>query len=98
MDGFTKYSKGGLTQAPTNLNLVQTHVEFGTTPWVMGHHLVDEVSCDLLVDKTSDFQCLKDEMTFALLAKVSSHKVAIVDELNNVPKLDGILHGVNIGQ
>jgi len=35
VDGFTKYSQGGLTQGPTNLNLVQTHVEFGTTPWVM---------------------------------------------------------------
>jgi len=34
-DGFTKYSKGGLTQGPTNLNSLQTHVEFGTTPWVM---------------------------------------------------------------
>jgi len=60
--------------------------------------LLDEVSCDLFVDKTSDSQCLKDEMTFAPLAKVSSHKVAMVDEINNVPKLDVILHGVNIGQ
>jgi hypothetical protein len=32
---FTKYSKGGLTQGPTSLNLVQTHMEFGTTPLVM---------------------------------------------------------------
>jgi hypothetical protein len=35
MDGFTKYSKGGLTQGPTNLNLVHTHVKFGTTPWMV---------------------------------------------------------------
>jgi hypothetical protein len=62
------------------------------------HDLLDEVSCDLLVDKTSDSQRLKDEMTFALLAKVSSHKVTMIDEINNVPKLDAILHGVNIGQ
>jgi hypothetical protein len=81
--------------------------EFGPNPcgiWYnsMGdevrHDVLDEVSCYLLVDKTSDSQCLKDEMTFALLAKVSFHKVAMVDEINNVPKLDVILHGVNIGQ
>jgi hypothetical protein len=64
----------------------------------VGHDLLDEESCDLLVDKTNDSQWLKDEMTFALLAKVSSHKVAMVNEINNVPKLDVILHGVNIGQ
>jgi hypothetical protein len=68
----------------------------------MGHEvrrdLLDEISCDLLVDKTSDSQCLKDVMTFALLAKISSQKVAMVNEINNVPKLDAILHGANIGQ
>jgi hypothetical protein len=31
MDDFTKYFEGGLTQRLTSLNLVQTHVEFGTT-------------------------------------------------------------------
>jgi hypothetical protein len=35
----------------------------------VGHDLLDEVSCDLLVDKTTDSQCLKDEMTFALQPK-----------------------------
>jgi len=39
---------------------------------------------------------LERYFTFALLAKISSHKVAMVDEINNVPKLDAILHQVNI--
>ncbi len=39
---------------------------------------------------------MKDETTIAFLAKALLHMVAIIDEINNVIKLDVILHEVNI--
>jgi len=65
------------------------------------HSLCDflqEVSCDLLVEKTNDSQCLKDEATFAFLAVVLLHMVAMINEINNFLELFAILHGVNIRQ
>jgi hypothetical protein len=62
-------------------------------------NLPKEVTHDLLIKNTNNSQCLKNEMTFAFLTKVSSHmQVAMVDEINNLHELNAILHGVNIGQ
>jgi hypothetical protein len=51
-----------------------------------------------LVKETGDPQYLKDETTFAFLAKVSSHTVTMVNEINNLPRLNVILYGVKIWQ
>ncbi len=61
-------------------------------------NLLNEVFHDLLVKETNDFQYLKDEVAFAFLTKVSSHMVTMVNEINNLPRLNVILHGVNIWQ
>jgi hypothetical protein len=50
------------------------------------------------VKKISDFQPLKDEVTFANLAKVSPHTITMVDDIYNFSRLNAILHEVNIGQ
>jgi hypothetical protein len=42
---------------------------------------------------------LKDEVTHLhSLIEISSHMIAMVNEINNLLGLDVILHGVNIGQ
>ncbi len=61
------------------------------------HNLLEEIICDLLIEETNDFQCLKDEATIAFLTKVSPHTIAMVNEINN-HVLNANLHGANIGQ
>jgi hypothetical protein len=41
---------------------------------------------------------LGDETTFALMVEVLPHMITMVSEINNLPGLNAILHGVNIGQ
>jgi hypothetical protein len=62
------------------------------------HDLLEKVACDLLVKKTNYSQHFKDEVAFAFLAKISIHKVTMVDEMNNLSRLNAILHQENIGQ
>jgi hypothetical protein len=60
LKGFTKYFECGLTQGPTSLNLVLTHVEFGTTPSVMRlnkcivYTISQKKTHDLLVEETNN--------------------------------------------
>jgi len=41
---------------------------------------------------------LGDETTFAFMVEVLPHMITMVSEINNLPGLNAILHGVNIGQ
>jgi hypothetical protein len=56
------------------------------------HDLLKKVAHDLLISKNNNSQHSKDEVAFAFLAKISLHKVAMVDEMNNLFRLNAILH------
>jgi len=41
--------------------------------------------------------CLKDDVVFALLTAIFPHTVAMLNEIDNLPRLDTILNGKPIG-
>jgi len=50
-----------------------------------------------MINETNDGQCLKNDASFALLVKVSSHMVIMFDEINNLVRLNVTLQGTAIG-
>jgi hypothetical protein len=50
-----------------------------------------------MIKETNDGQHLKDHRTFAFLVKVSSHTVTILDEINNLTRLNTISQWIPIG-
>jgi hypothetical protein len=50
-----------------------------------------------MIKETNNGQHLKDDRTFAVIAKVSSHTITILDEINSLIGLNAILQGIPIG-
>ncbi len=49
------------------------------------------------MEETNKGLCLKDDATFALLTAISLHTVIMLNEIDNIPRLDAILNGEPIG-
>jgi len=45
-----------------------------------------EIPWNLMINETNDGQCLKNDTSFALLAKVSPHMVIMFNEINNLAR------------
>jgi len=45
-----------------------------------------EIPWNLMINETNNGQCLKNDTSFALLAKVSPHMVIMFNEINNLAR------------
>ncbi len=51
----------------------------------------------MTLEETSKGPCLKDDVAFALLTIISCHTIVMLNEIDNLPRLDAILNGEPIG-
>jgi hypothetical protein len=58
-------------------------------------HLEDQAN--LTLEEINERPCLKDDVTFALLIIVSPHTFVLLDELDDLPRLDVILNEKDVG-
>jgi hypothetical protein len=59
--------------------------------------LLAENQANLTLEEINEGPRLKDDVAFALLSTISLHTIAMLNEIHNFPKLDGILNAKPIG-
>jgi hypothetical protein len=70
----------------------------GVVKWAFNLANLDgEIPQNLMINETNNKQCLKNDASFALLAKASPRMVIMFDEINNLVRLNAILQGTPIG-